>query len=216
MTEATETLNDRLRRLQADVGERRRRVTLLEGEERKARRAVRRASAGLEDYLRECEVNGVEPDPAREDELRRPIREAQSRVDWEPTTSPTGATVYEPRDREAMARLTGAREGLERAERELEAFARGNDVALARERLPWRVKERDDLLDAARRFLAFEARWNDGVREETGAAHLAGRAAPEFDDPPQSAMVELSRWVRRVEADPARALPLPAAAREAV
>lgn len=176
---------------------------------RQAARAVGRAEAALNDFQREAARAGVEADAGRLEELRAAVVDARARIRVERVLSGGKPSDVRELDPEAQAVVEGAREGVEEADRALVAFERQHDAALIAERLQDRLAERDGLIRAARAFLDAERDWADGLRVEERHARAVGRPLPEPDYPALDAMRELSAWLRRVEGDPGRLVPVP-------
>lgn len=157
----------------------------------------------------------MEPDADRLKELRAAVADARSRIRVEPVLTDGRLSDVRPIDPEMEAIVAGARERVEEADRALVAFERANDVGLVVERVDDRRAEGARLLATARAFLDAERDWHAGVLVEQRHARTVGREIPQPDYPALDALRELSAWVRRVEADPARLLPVPVPAREA-
>lgn len=148
-------LHDRQAELRQEREDARTRVAELDGEERKARRSLAAAQAPLLDYQRECEAQGVDPDPAEVARLEAPVQEAAARMAFEPVHGAgpgeaarlIGHDVY---DTQARARLEGARERLRRAEDALLDFEREEWQGLLEELAPAASIAADEWLRAAR------------------------------------------------------------------
>lgn len=149
-------LHDRQAELRAEREDARARVSELEAADRRARRSVDAARAPLLDYLRACEAEGSEPDPAEIARLEAPVREASSRMGFEPAyandpeTGTPRMVGVDPYDSQARARLEGARQRLEEAERLLLDFEQEEWVGLLEELAQEAGAAADEWLRAAR------------------------------------------------------------------
>lgn len=218
-------LHEERDRLVAERDAAKRRVGELEVEERRARRALAAARAGLEDYLRDCEADGITPDSVEVERLEAPARSVAHRMATETVTSSdpetgtprvVGTDHYDPIVR---AQLDGARTRVERAEGALAAFEREHWDGLLRELAPDARERVDEFVRAVGAFVDAQSRLHAIAHEVAGLGRRTGAfAVSEVQGSPVSPEVanDLAAVAVRVERDPGALLPFPRSLVEAL
>lgn len=150
------------------------RVEALEVEQRKAARAIDRATAPLRAYYEAVSARERPPDRELENELRATAREAQDTLTMKSTEPLAGAPTMFVVDERVEAELAGARRGLERAEQDLDGFLRSNANGLAAELWPRTAAARDGFDARWREIRAAEGEWMDVLRRWERLRAIAG------------------------------------------